>query len=185
MSSGGATSVGNDLGEPPVIISYQSGIAWLAPGIFALMAVMGVLWFVAGLVQGGFPVWFGVLWFAGLGWIAFNMIWRQARSVVVVNGTLYWTTWFKQEQIALKDIVRLSLASRGSIQVIECRDGRKLRVAVAQGYRPFIERLARTYPDLDIELGAYSRFVDKVRLFKAPRNDEPTGAEPPGDIRER
>lgn len=144
----------SELGEPPIIISYQSPIAWIAPGVFALMAAIGVLWFVAGFLQGG-PLWFGAIWVAIGGWNAINMIGRQARSVVVVNDTLYWTTWFRQEQVAVEDVVRLSLASVGAVQVIECRDGRKLRFAIAQGYRLFIDRLATTYPDLEIERGAF------------------------------
>jgi hypothetical protein len=145
----------SELGEPPILISYQSRIGWLAPGVLGLMTVIGLIWFAAGIAHGDFPLWFGVLWFAGLAWLWFNMVWRQARSVVVVEGTLYWTSWFRREQVPIADVARMSIRLGGTEQVIECRDGRRLRIAVAPGYRSFVDSLRGTYPDLDIAWGGY------------------------------
>jgi hypothetical protein len=58
----------------------------------------------------------------------------------------------------------MSLAYSGSIQVIECRDGTKLRVAVMQGYDSFLRSVAAAYPDVPISQGKYAAFVDKVQL---------------------
>jgi hypothetical protein len=159
-------------GEHQTLITYQSGIAWIAPGIFLMAAAMGALVLVVSFVQGG-PVWFVALWFGLMAWIAFNAIVRSARSVEVWDGILVWRSWFTTQRVALKDVDRLSLAFGGTVQVIECRDGRRLRVALAQGYRPFIERLARTYPDLKIEGGRYAAFVDRVQLLRPPQDEQP------------
>lgn len=157
-----------EVGERPVVISYQSRMAWMAPGIIVFMLPVGVIWMYLAIIQNG-PVWFGLLWFGVLGWNGYNMIVRQARSIVVAGGNLVWRGWLRTESVAKQEVARLTLAQGGAEQVIELRDGRKLRVAIGQGYRSFLERLGRAYPDLPIEIGWYSRFADGFGLFR-PRS---------------
>jgi hypothetical protein len=153
----------------PVILSYR--IPDLMGGIPAIMVAIGVVLLPVTVIAGG-PVLFVLFWLGGVGWIAFNFIVRSAHAVAVTNGKLFWTSYLTTVEVPLTDVVRMTLAFGGSVQVIECRDGRKLWVPVMQGYQQFIDAVAINYPDLQIEGSRYSRFVDRVQILRPPRDPE-------------
>jgi hypothetical protein len=157
------------------ILSYR--IPDLAPGVFALLGVFGVLFVALMVVQGG-PVLFGIAWLGLMAWLGFNYLVRMAHAVAVTNGTLFWTTYFRTEEVRVSEIERMTLAFGGSVQVIECRDGRRLRVPIMQGYEPFVTALAREYLSLKIDLGRYARTVNQVQVFR-PRDDLQDRRDPP------
>jgi hypothetical protein len=156
--------------DDSTIISYR--IPDLAPGIFAIMGTAGAVALVLSVIRGG-PVLFILVWLGMVGWLAFNFLVRMAHAVAVTNGKLFWTSYVTTTVLDLSQVVRMRLAYGGSVQVIECRDGRKLRVPIIQGYQRFIVALAGAYPKLNIEEGRYSRLVEQVQIFRPPGEEDP------------
>jgi hypothetical protein len=156
-----------DVNEP---IEYQTPAAGAVPAILTFGALIGLLMLVLTATSGG-PWWFilGVL--AILGWNAYLYLVRSARAVSIVGGTLYWTGYVRSDRVSLDQIARLSLSLGGTFQVVECRDGRKLWITIAQGYRPFGKALADAVPDVPSDLGGYSRFVEHFQLRRRPPDD--------------
>jgi hypothetical protein len=151
-------------------VQYRPPAASTYPFILGFGALVGLVMLVVAATSGG-PWWFVLIVLAVLGWNAYNYLIRSARNVSIRLGTLSWTGWFRSEQVPLDQIVRVSLRLGGAFQVVECRDGRKLWISIAQGYRPFGEALAEALPDIPVDLGGYSRFVDRMRVRRKPPED--------------
>jgi hypothetical protein len=150
-------------------LRYRVPVRWLFPIASVVWAFVDVVLIVLAFTSAGPPVWFVVLWLGVTGWIGFNFLWRIPYEVLVEDGHLTWRGFFRTQSVPMSDITRLSLAMTGNMQIVERRDGSKLRIAVMQGYGPFIRSVVEAYPDIPIAVGRYSAFVDKVRL---QRQDE-------------
>jgi hypothetical protein len=147
---------------------YRLPIVWLAPAAMGVMTAVGVVGLVLNLIYGG-PWWILLLWLLGVAWLSYNFIWRLPYEVVVENECLNWRGYRGTQTVALSDIDRMSTAYSGSVQVLECRDGRRLRIGVMQGYQPFIRSVMDAYPDIPISGGRYSALVEKVQLPRRGR----------------
>lgn len=146
------------------VLSYRLPVRWLFPVVAVVWAVVDIVLIVAAFASGGPPVWFVALWMAITGWIGFNFLWRMPYEVTVENDLLTWRGFFRTEAVPMSDVARMSLAMTGNMQVIERRNGSKLRIAVMQGYGPFISSVVEAYPGIPIAVGRYAAFVEKVRL---------------------
>lgn len=147
--------------SPP--ICYCVPIKWLAPVLVPVMIVGGITFLVVTSLTHG--VWLlPALWLALMGWIGFNFIWLLPFEVVVSNGKMTWKGYLRTYTFSVSDVLRITNALQGNVQVIELRGGRKLRIGVMQGYRQFIERLSGAYPDILVDTSAYATYVDRLRL---------------------
>lgn len=139
-------------------------------GRFPIMTAAGAAGLVASLITGG-PWWFCALWLLIIGWIGFTFIWRLPYEVVINDGHLTWRGYRQRRTVPMSDVARMTLAFSGNVQIVECRDGSRLRIGVMQGYAPFIQSVVEEYPDLSIELGRYAGFVEKVRFQRRDKSD--------------
>jgi hypothetical protein len=146
-------------------ISYHPPEAAVLVPLFAAL-ILGAPALAVAFLDAGQLRFLVILWLAGMSWLAYNYLVRLAREVVVTGERLFWSNYFTTIELPLSDVVRLRSASFGLEEVVECRDGRRLRVRVRPGYRPFIEAVARAHPDLPIELGAYSGYVGPREFVK-------------------
>jgi hypothetical protein len=122
-------------------IEYRVPGASTFPAILAFMMLVGLMGLILTLTSGG-PLWFVLAYLAIVGWNAFNFLVRFARSVSIKAGTLHWIGFLGSESVPLATVARLSVWFGGSVQVVETREGRKLRIPIMQGYRRFGEALA-------------------------------------------
>jgi xanthosine utilization system XapX-like protein len=150
--------------SPNDAVEYRVPAASAAPGMLGIGMLVGIFFLVVSVTTGDPPLWFVLAFLAIWGWQAFNYLVRFARAASIESGTLHWTGYLKSEQVPLDQIARVSLGFGGTVQVVECRDGRKLRIPIMQGYRSFGEALAEALAGISVELGSYSRFVDRVRF---------------------
>ena len=150
-------------------LRYRIPSAPVLPSVLLILVVAGLVFLIMTLTIGG-PWWFAVGYLLVTGWLAYNFLFRTAYQLEVEGGIIIWKSFGRTERVAVGEVRRLSTAYLGSIQVVECSDGRKLRVPVTQGYEPFIQAFRRLYPDLPVESVAYSRMVDRIRIGRPPRD---------------
>ncbi len=138
-------------------------IGWsMIPAILGLLVVAGIAAFAASILTGG-PWWFFILWLAGVAWIAVNVLYRTSYELRVDNGFLHWHGFLRSGKVLVPDVVSVSSEFLGSIAVFTCRDGTRIRVAVFQGFAPFLTALTEAHPLLAATPGWYARFVDRAQ----------------------
>lgn len=133
---------------------YRVPAAGTFPFILGFMALVGFLALALTLTGDG-PLWFVLVYLAIVGWNAWSFLFRFARAASIESGALRWTGFVSSESVRLDEITRLSVWPGSSVQVVECRDGRKLRIPITPGYRPLgdaleaaIERRAQATRDI-------------------------------------
>src|ERR1700682_3460527 len=139
----------------------------LLPAILGLFAAFGVL---SLIVRGGPPLWFTLLWFAMLGWLAANSLYRTNYELRFDDTYLFWRGFLRSGKVQLADVLAVDSEFLGSIAVFVCRDGGKIRVAVLQGFAPFLSSLSAVNPSLGAQPGLYARFVERAQLRRRARH---------------
>lgn len=139
-------------------------IGWnMLPAILGIFIVAGLTALVASILTGG-PWWFFIFWLAGVAWIAVNGLYRTSYEVRFDDACLYWRGFLRSGKVLVSDIVGLDSEFLGSIAVFICRDGRRIRVGVAQGFAPFLKALTEVHPSVRAAPGRYARFVERAQL---------------------
>lgn len=131
------------------------------PFAIAIFGVAGCAALVAEIIQRGpWPLF--AMFLLGVGWMAYNSL-RASYELVVSGEQITWRSFVGKGQVLMSDVVSVRSRYSGSVQVFECADGTRFRVAVLQGYRPFIEAVARAHPNFPASVGRYARLVDRTR----------------------
>jgi len=133
----------------------------LLPAILGVFASFGAISLV---VNEGPPLWFSLLWFAMLGWLAVNGLYRTNYELRFDDTYLYWRGFLRSGKVRLSDVVAVDSEFLGSIAVFVCRDGGKIRAGVLQGFAPFLSSLSAAHPSIGAKPGLYARFVDQAQL---------------------
>jgi len=147
----------------------------LFPAILSVFAGFGVLGLV---VREGPPLWFILLWFAMLGWLAVNGLYRTNYELRFDDTYLYWQGFLRSGKVRLSDVLAVDSEFLGSIAVFVCRDGRKIRAGVLQGFAPFLSSLSAANPSLGAKPGLYARFVDQAQLRRRAGRTDSSGSGP-------
>jgi hypothetical protein len=138
-------------------------IGWsMFPAILAILAICGIGALVASIVSAG-PSWFFVLFLAMVAWLAVNGLYRTGYELKFDDAYLYWRGFFRSGRVLVSDIVGVESEFLGSIAVFICRDGQRIRVAVLQGFAPFLKALTEAHPSLGARPGWYARFVERAQ----------------------
>jgi hypothetical protein len=125
---------------------------WLFLVVFAAFGAAAVGLVVAVVRGDGPPLWFAVLWLAGVAWNAYWWLGRTCVQVQVDSPTLTWRTPLTGGTAALHDVLRIR-SSRMSRQlaVIELRTHRPLLVPVRYGFGGLERAIAAGSPGLDLD----------------------------------
>ena len=52
----------------------------------------------------------------------------------------------------------------GSVAVIVCKNGQKIRIVILQGFAPFLTALNQAHPSIVATPGVYARLVERAQL---------------------
>lgn len=138
-------------------------IGWsMFPAILGIFALAGIGALVASIVTGG-PWWFFVLFLAMVAWLAVNVLCRTGYELKFDNAYLYWRGFLRSGKVLVSDVVGVDSEFLGSVAVFICRDGRRIRIAVLQGFAPFLKALTEAHPSLGAAPGWYARLVERAQ----------------------
>jgi hypothetical protein len=152
-------------------LTYRTPVAPpISTALLSLAILAGLFGLMASLMQGG-PWAFMVLWLIVTAGVAFGLLFLTCHEVVIQDGLLEWRTAFRRGKMRMDQAERVVGWPGGSIQVFEFREGKKVRIAVMQGYIRFIEQVHQTYPQLPLPPTAYARFVEHMRAGATDRDD--------------
>jgi hypothetical protein len=144
---------------------YRTPIGWrMLPVILGIFAAAGLVGLVVSTLGNGPPWWFLLLWFAVLGWLAFNALYRTSYELRFDDAYLFWRGFLRSGKFQVSDVVGVEYDFLGSVAVFTCRDGRRTRVVVLQGFAPFLAALAKAHPAIGAAPGRYARFVERAQL---------------------
>lgn len=135
-------------------------IGWsMLPAVLGIFAVAGSAALVASILNGG-PWWFFILWLAGVAWIAVSGLYRTGHELTFDDTDLYWRGFLRSGKVPLSEIVAIDSEFLGSVAVFICRDGRRIRIVLLQGFAPFLKALTASHPSLTAAPGWYARLIE-------------------------
>lgn len=149
---------------------YRAALAWrMLPAILGIFAAFGL---VSLLLTNGPPWWFVLLWFAMVGWLAINGLYRTSYELSVDNAYLYWRGFLRSGRVLVAEVGGVDWEFLGSVAVFTFQNGRRIRVVVLQGFAPFLAALTKSHPAIGAAPGRYARFVERAQLRpKTERRD--------------
>jgi hypothetical protein len=157
--------------NPEAALINAAGSVFIAAfAAFASFAAFGVIAVVDGAVAGqAMPVFFGVLWCAAFGFIAWSCA-RLASRLEFAGGSLSWRRslpWSPRTRPGRVTAIRWPASSRSRYVRIELDDGRKLSVRPGRGLMEFISSVHEAEPAIvvDVQLSGRAR---KWTNAKAP-----------------
>jgi hypothetical protein len=150
--------------QPLQPLSYHAPLR--PPVTTALVGVLllaGIFRLTLSLAQHG-PWEFMALWLLVVGIAGYGILERTCNSIVIQDGRLSWWSAFSHGEMVMDQAVRVTAWPGGSVHVFEFRNGAKVRVAVMQGYLPFLQQLHETYSELSLPADTYARLINKVSV---------------------
>lgn len=154
-------------------LAYRAPATWMMwPAAIGILGFGGVVALVGSVVGRG-PWPFLLVFIAAIAWMGYNIL-PAAYEVRVVDDSLIWRAFVRAGSMRLADIQSVRSLFNGSIQEYKGAGGRRFRVAVAQGYQPFVETLSRLHPEIPFNDSGYARFVERVRLPSFPPPTSPS-----------
>jgi hypothetical protein len=133
------------------------------PLVLSVMGAAGLIALVWSVLNGG-PWLFMLFWLGIVAWIAFNGIYRTSYELRFDDTYLYWKGFLDSGRIPVSDVATVDTEFTGSVAVIRCNSGKKIRVVILQGFAPFLEALTRAHPGIIAKPSALARFAERAQL---------------------
>ncbi len=159
---------------------YSAGPPWMLDfGLPVLLglATLGVAALILLEVMSSSPPWFNVVLLAVLVVFDYWSLWRIAYRLEYANGVLSCRSRFSSWNFPLSQVVGLRPAAIDiGFEVVETRSNPKRVLAcVSKGFGPFAKALERVHPEIEVQIGWLSRWLERMPWPSSFRELGPAG----------
>lgn len=134
------------------------------PLVLLVLGTAGLTALVLSALNGG-PWLFMVFWLGIVAWIALNALYRTSYQLEFDEEYLYWKGFIRSGRVLVSDVIAFNTEFSGSVAVILCRNGDKIRVVILPGFSPFLEALTKAHPTIVAKPSATARLAERARFW--------------------
>ena len=144
-------------------LRYRPVLWRMLPVVLGILSTAGLIALIWSVLKGG-PWIFQLFWLGIIAWIALNGLYRTSYELEFDDKYLYWKGFLRSGKVLVSDIVAVDTEFTGSVAVIVCKNGDKVRVMILQGFVPFLEGLTKAHPIIAAKPSVLARLVERAQF---------------------